>query len=115
MSTATRSGRRNTSTEFNTLFETVVAVAKQVDPVKLNQTLTATAQALGGMGNRFGESIENGNAILADVNPLLPRVAEDTQDLADLADVYTVPVRQTYSTGWRARWTTAGTLNDEQR
>ena len=27
------------TTEFNTLFETVVDVAQQVDPVKLNQTL----------------------------------------------------------------------------
>jgi phospholipid/cholesterol/gamma-HCH transport system substrate-binding protein len=56
------------TTEFNTLFETVVSVAEKVDPVTLNQTLTATAQALDGLGDRFGQSIENGNAILADVN-----------------------------------------------
>jgi phospholipid/cholesterol/gamma-HCH transport system substrate-binding protein len=76
------------TTEFNTLFETVVSVAEKVDPVKLNQTLTATAQALDGLGNRFGQSIENGNAILADVNPLMPRIRQDNQRLADLADVY---------------------------
>ncbi len=39
------------TTEFNTLFETVVSVAQKVDPVKLNETLTATAQALDGLGN----------------------------------------------------------------
>src|SRR4029077_6817989 len=45
------------TTEFNTLFETVVDVAQQVDPIKLNQTLSATAEALGGLGDRFGQSI----------------------------------------------------------
>ncbi len=38
------------TTEFNTLFETVTAIAEQVDPVKLNQTLHAAAEALGGLG-----------------------------------------------------------------
>lgn len=42
------------TTEFNTLFETIVDVAEQVDPIKLNQTLTATAEALDGLGDRFG-------------------------------------------------------------
>ena len=39
---------QSVTTEFNTLFETVMAIAEKVDPVKLNQTLTATAQALAG-------------------------------------------------------------------
>ena len=42
------------STEFNTLFETVMAIAEQVDPIKLNQTLTATAEALTGLGDGSG-------------------------------------------------------------
>ena len=33
------------TTEFNTLFETVTSISEKVDPIKLNQTLTATAQA----------------------------------------------------------------------
>ena len=49
------------TTEFNTLFETVTSLAEQVDPIKLNQTLTATAEALTGLGDRFGESLMNGN------------------------------------------------------
>jgi ABC-type transporter Mla subunit MlaD len=32
------------TTEFNTLFETVTAIAEQVDPIKVNQTLTATGR-----------------------------------------------------------------------
>jgi len=101
------------TTEFNTLFETVVSVAQQVDPVKLNQTLTATAQALDGLGQRFGQSIENGNAILADVNPLMPRIREDNQRLADLADVYADNAPTLFDALEHAV-TTARTLNDQQ-
>jgi phospholipid/cholesterol/gamma-HCH transport system substrate-binding protein len=101
------------TTEFNTLFETVVSVAEKVDPVKLNQTLTATAQALDGLGERFGQSIENGNTILADVNPLMPRIREDNQRLADLADVYANASPDLFDALENAV-TTARTLNDQQ-
>jgi phospholipid/cholesterol/gamma-HCH transport system substrate-binding protein len=104
----------STSTEFNTLFETVVSVAEKVDPIKLNQTLTATAQALDGLGKRFGQSIENGNAILADVNPLMPRIQQDDQRLADLADVYSGAAPDLFD-GLAGAVTTARTLDDRQR
>ena len=101
------------TTEFNTLFETVVSVAQQVDPIKLNQTLTATAQALDGLGQRFGQSIENGNAILADVNPLMPRIRQDNQQLANLADVYADSAPNLFDALEHAV-TTARALNDQQ-
>jgi phospholipid/cholesterol/gamma-HCH transport system substrate-binding protein len=101
------------TTEFNTLFETLVAVTQQVDPIKLNETLTATAQALDGLGNRFGESIQNGNAILADLNPQMPRLRQDNQRLADLADVYAKAAPNLFD-GLKNAVTTARTLNDEQ-
>ncbi|HYO01459.1 MAG TPA: MCE family protein [Mycobacterium sp.] len=101
------------TTEFNTLFETVVSVAEKVDPIKLNQTLTAAAQALDGLGDRFGESIENGNTILADVNPLLPRLRQDTQRLADVADIFSAAGPDLFD-GLENAVTTAKTLNDEQ-
>jgi phospholipid/cholesterol/gamma-HCH transport system substrate-binding protein len=101
------------TTEFNTLFETVVDVAQQVDPIKLNATLTATAQALGGLGERFGQSIENGNAILADVNPLMPRIQADQQKLAQLADVYSNASPDLFD-GLNNAVVTARTLNEQQ-
>ena len=76
------------STEFNTLFETVLSLAEQVDPIKLNQTLTATAEALTGLGDRFGESLSNGNTILDDLNAQMPQIREDTRLVAGLVDVY---------------------------
>ncbi len=101
------------TTEFNTLFETVVSVAQQVDPVKLNQTLAATAEALDGLGDRFGQSIVNGNDILADINPRLPQLRRDNQLLADLGDVYANAAPELFD-GLENAVTTARTLNEQQ-
>ena len=92
----------STTTEFNTLFETVVDVAEQVDPIKLNQTLAATAEALSGLGDRFGQSIIHGNEILADINPKMPQLRRDNQRLADLGDVYANAAPDLFD-GWGIR------------
>ena len=80
---------RSVTTEFNTLFETVTSIAEKVSPIELNATLSALAQALDGLGGKFGESIVNGNAILAQLNPRMPQIRYDVRRLADLAEVYT--------------------------
>ncbi|CDO21486.1 MCE family protein [Mycolicibacterium mageritense] len=76
------------TTEFNTLFETITKISEQVDPIKLNETLTATAQALDGLGDKFGQSVVNGNTILADLNPRMPQIRRDLSGVADLTAVY---------------------------
>jgi phospholipid/cholesterol/gamma-HCH transport system substrate-binding protein len=79
---------RSVTTEINTVFQTITEIAQKVDPVKLNLTLSAAAQALAGLGDRFGQSIVNANAILDDVNPQMPQARHDIQGLAALGDVY---------------------------
>ncbi|HTI75814.1 MAG TPA: MCE family protein [Mycobacterium sp.] len=101
------------TTEFNTLFETVVDVSQQVDPIKLNQTLSATAEALNGLGDRFGQSIVNGNEILAEVNPLMPQIRRDNKLLADLGDTYANAAPDLFD-GLNNAVTTARTLNEQQ-
>ncbi|MDY6995289.1 MAG: MCE family protein [Actinomycetota bacterium] len=101
------------TTEFNTLFETVVEVAEQVDPIKLNQTLTATAEALDGLGERFGQSIEDGNEILADVNPQMPQIRRDTELLADLGEIYADAAPDLFD-GLASAVTTARTFNEQR-
>ncbi|MFZ1174847.1 MAG: MCE family protein [Mycobacterium sp.] len=76
------------TTEFNTLFETLTSIAEKVDPVKVNLTLSAAAQALTGLGENFGASLINGNAILDDVNPQMPTIHTDIQRLAALGETY---------------------------
>ncbi len=79
---------RSVTTEFNTLFETLNSIAEKVDPVKVNLTLAAAAQALTGLGDKFGQSIVNGNAILDDINPQMQQIRHDIEQLAALADTY---------------------------
>ncbi len=79
---------RSVTTEFNTLFETLTSIAEKVDPVKVNLTLAAAAQAFAGLGDKFGQSIVNGNAILDDINPQMPQIRHDIQRLAALGDTY---------------------------
>ena len=76
------------TTEINTLFQTITSISEKVDPVKLNLTLSAAAQSLAGLGDKFGQSIVNGNAILDDVNPQMPQARHDIQQLAALGDTY---------------------------
>ncbi|TPG31920.1 MCE family protein [Mycolicibacterium hodleri] len=105
---------QSVTTEFNTLFETVTSIASKVDPIKLNQTLTATAQALTGLGHRFGESLENANVILDDVNPLMPRIRGDLARTATLAAIYADAAPDLWN-GLDASLTTARTLNAQSR
>ena len=101
------------TTEFNTLFETVTSIAERVDPIKVNQTLTATAQALTGLGDRFGESLENGNRILADLNSQMPQITYDNRRVADLADVYADASPDLFA-GLENAVRTARTFNDHR-
>jgi phospholipid/cholesterol/gamma-HCH transport system substrate-binding protein len=101
------------TTEFNTLFETVVDVSSQVDPIKLNQTLSATAEALDGLGDRFGQSVIHGNEILADINPQMPEIRRLNKGLANLGDVYANAAPDLFD-GLEHAVTTARTLNEQQ-
>jgi phospholipid/cholesterol/gamma-HCH transport system substrate-binding protein len=104
---------RHVTTEFNTLFETITSITEKVDPVKLNMTLAAAAEALSGLGSKFGESIRNGNKILDDINPQMPQIRYDVRKLADLADVYTQASPDLWDFLNNAV-TTARTLNEQQ-
>jgi phospholipid/cholesterol/gamma-HCH transport system substrate-binding protein len=105
---------RSVTTEFNTIFQTLTSIAEKVDPVKLNLTLSATAQALTGLGDKFGASIVNGNDILDDVNPQMPQIHHDIARLAGLADTYANAAPDLLAFLNNAV-TTARTLNAQQK
>jgi len=79
---------RSVTTEINTLFQTITSIAEKVDPVKVNLTLSAAAQALSGLGDKFGQSIIDGSAALDEINPRMPTIRHDIQQLATLGDTY---------------------------
>jgi phospholipid/cholesterol/gamma-HCH transport system substrate-binding protein len=101
------------TTEFNTVFETLVELADNVDPVKVNLTLSAAAQALTGLGDKFGQSLVNGNKILDHVNPRMPTIRHDIHQLAALGDVYAKAAPDLFDAIENAV-TTARTLNHHQ-
>lgn len=76
------------TTEVNTLFETITNLSANVDPVKLNLTLHAAAQALTGLGDKLGESVVHGNEILDHFNARMPAFRRDLQQFAALGDIY---------------------------
>ena len=101
------------TTEFNTVFETLVELSQSIDPVKVNLTLSAAAQALSGLGDKFGQSIVNGNKILDDLNPQMPTIRHDIQQLSALGDVYANAAPDLFAALNNAV-TTARTLNRHQ-
>jgi phospholipid/cholesterol/gamma-HCH transport system substrate-binding protein len=76
------------TTEFNTVFQTLVELSENVDPVKVNLTLSAAAEALTGLGDKFGQSIVKGNRLLDHVNSRMPTIRHDIRQLAALSDTY---------------------------
>lgn len=105
---------RHVTTEFNTLFQTVTSIAEKVDPVKLNLTLSAAADALTGLGDRFGQSMIDANAILDEVIPLMPQAHHDIRQLGTLGDIYADAAPDLVESINHAV-TTARTLNAQQK
>lgn len=101
------------TTEFNSLFETLTSIAEKVDPVKVNLTLSAAAQALTGLGEKFGASLLNGNVILDELNPRLPGLRSDIASLATLSDTYADAAPELWDALDHAV-TSARTLNRQQ-
>jgi phospholipid/cholesterol/gamma-HCH transport system substrate-binding protein len=101
------------TTEFNTLFETLTSIAEKVDPVKVNLTLSAAAQALAGLGEKFGASLINGNTILDDLNGQMPQARNDIQRSAALGDTYADAAPDLWDALGHAV-TTSRTLNRQQ-
>lgn len=104
---------RSVTTEFNTLFETVTGLAEKIDPVKLNLTLSAAAEALTGLGTKFGQAIVNTNVALDNINPRLGRLQYGLQRLSDTADVFTAAGPDFWDALDNAL-TTARTLNNQR-
>lgn len=79
---------RNVSTEVNTVFQNLALVLKQIDPAKLNATLTAWAIGLRGEGQTIGQAITDANQVLLALNPRMGTVQQDLRSLSGFSDAY---------------------------
>jgi len=101
------------TTEFQTLFETVSGIAEKIDPVHLNLTLSAAAEALTGLGTSFGRSLTEANAILAELNPRIPQLRKGVRNLTELADILTRSAPELFD-GLDNATTTTRTIDTQQ-
>ncbi|MGW5311150.1 MCE family protein [Nocardia thailandica] len=74
--------------EFNTLFQHLSDVLAQVEPEKLNATLTALGTALEGRGDKLGDLAVRLDAYLREMNPYLPTLQTDLDKTATVTGIY---------------------------
>jgi virulence factor Mce-like protein len=74
--------------EINTVFQQLVSVLSKIDPAKLNETLGAISSAVGGRGEKFGQTLTDFNALLAKIEPSLPNLARDIEGAVPVLNAY---------------------------
>jgi phospholipid/cholesterol/gamma-HCH transport system substrate-binding protein len=73
---------RDVTTEINTVFENLTGLMDQIQPDKLNATLTAIADGLRGRGTQLGETFSDADHALKRLNPQLPQLQSDLRATA---------------------------------
>jgi phospholipid/cholesterol/gamma-HCH transport system substrate-binding protein len=102
---------RNVSTEVNTVFQNLVDLLHQIDPAKLNATLTALADGVRGQGERIGEATTDANQVLMAVNPRMDTVARDFRSFKGFSDAYSAAAHDIVAT-LNAASTTSATITN---
>jgi phospholipid/cholesterol/gamma-HCH transport system substrate-binding protein len=101
----------NVTTEVNTVFQNLVGVIKQVDPVELNAVLAAVAEGVGGQGERIGEATTAANQVLLAVNARSQTIRADWRALKGFGDTYDAAAQDILNT-MSAASTTGATIAD---
>lgn len=73
--------------ELQQALDDIDRLVKALGPRELAAALGATATALAGRGEQIGRTVRTANSYLERLNPLLPQVKRDLDELADAADV----------------------------
>ncbi|MHC9295707.1 MCE family protein [Mycobacterium sp. LTG2003] len=74
--------------EINTVFQQLTRVLDKIDPTKLNETLGAMSAAVGGRGDKMGQTLSDFEAVLAKLEPSLPNLSRDIEAMAPVANAY---------------------------
>jgi phospholipid/cholesterol/gamma-HCH transport system substrate-binding protein len=101
----------NVSTEINTLFRDVAEILKQVDPAKVQGTLSALAEGLRGHGEIIGQTITDTNEVLKEVNARADTIKADGQAVRRISDAYGVAAQDILTT-LDAAGTSSTTITD---
>jgi phospholipid/cholesterol/gamma-HCH transport system substrate-binding protein len=88
---------RNVGTEVNTVFQNLLDVLRQIEPAKLNATLTALAEGVRGQGERMGQATTDANHVLLAVNPRMGTVQQNWTSLRGFSDAYSAAAQDILS------------------
>jgi phospholipid/cholesterol/gamma-HCH transport system substrate-binding protein len=88
----------NVTVEANTVFQNLVDVLDQIDPAKLNSTLSALAEGVRGQGERIGQGITAANEVLLALNPRHETITADLQAVKRFNDTYSVAAQDILTT-----------------
>jgi phospholipid/cholesterol/gamma-HCH transport system substrate-binding protein len=106
---------RNVTTEVNTVFQNVVAVLDQIDPAKLNSTLSALAEGVRGQGERIGQATTDANQVLLELNPRHETIRDDWRALKQFNDTYSAAAQNILSTLNAASTTSVTVVNNAKQ
>ena len=102
---------RNVTAEANTTFQNLVKVLDQIDPAKLNSTLSALAEGVRGQGERIGQATTDANQVLLELNPRNETIREDFRALKRFNDALS-PAAQDILATLNAASTTSVTVTN---
>lgn len=74
--------------EINTIFEQLVSTLSTIEPAKLNETLGALSAGLTGRGEKFGQTMTDLDALLAELNPSLDNLRHDIAVAPQVLNAY---------------------------
>lgn len=80
--------RVETNVELSQILADLFPLLRAVRPADLNKTLNALATALDGRGEQLGETLDDLESYLGEIDDHLPTLREDLVRLADVADTY---------------------------
>ncbi|MEO5663853.1 MAG: MCE family protein [Nocardioides sp.] len=80
--------RVRTNVEIQTILADLFPLLRAVKPADLNATLYALSHALTGKGDDLGETLEELDAYLIEINDHLPQLQTDLRLLADVSETY---------------------------
>lgn len=80
--------RVETNVELSRILANLFPLLRSVRPADLNATLNALATALGGRGEQLGETMDELDTYLGEIDGHLPTLRADLVKLADVADTY---------------------------
>jgi phospholipid/cholesterol/gamma-HCH transport system substrate-binding protein len=80
--------RSTTAIEIEKVLDDVLPLLRTVQPAKLNETLSALADALEGRGAKLGDNLALVDQYFTQLNPHLPSIETDLGLLADVSNIY---------------------------